>query len=89
MDVSEYLSANVHKFNVKLLETVFDVQNMGKLLDSKDTIEFMRKIEQNINSITGIKGQRIKIQRKTFNLILNKTAFKSGFLHQVHCHFPI
>lgn len=61
MDVSEYLSANVHKLNVELLEMVFDVQNMGKLLDSKDTIEFLQKIEQNINSITGTKGQRIKI----------------------------
>lgn len=61
MDVSEYLSANVYKFNVELLEIVFDVQNMGKLLDSEDTIEFLQKIEQNINSITGTKGQRIKI----------------------------
>lgn len=61
MNVSEYLGASVHKFNVELLEMVFDVQNMGKLLDSKDTIEFLQKIEQNINSITGTKGQRIKI----------------------------
>lgn len=48
MDVNRYLNKNIHKFNVELLEIVFGVENMGELLDFKQTSEFLQSIENDV-----------------------------------------
>lgn len=44
-EVNAYLHENIHNFNVELLETVFDVQNAGNLLESYQVAEVFRDIE--------------------------------------------
>lgn len=48
MDVKRYLNRNVHKFNVDLLEKMFDLENMGDMLDVKQTSEFFKSINTTV-----------------------------------------
>lgn len=65
MDVSSYLNAIIHNFNVDRLEMVFDVRNMGELMDPKQTSDYLQSIEKNVTFIpVGIKKEPVQRGRR-------------------------
>lgn len=63
MDVIDYLNANIRYFNVDYLELMFDVQNVGDLLDAKQTYEFLQSVEDNV-TLTPIVIKKEPMPRK-------------------------
>lgn len=64
----EYLDTVIDDYNVELLEEQFDVYNVGKLLDLKQTKSFLRNIERR-------KPQPVVV--KKLSVILKKAQIKT------------
>lgn len=78
MDVNDYLRANIHSFNVELLEMVFDVQNMGDLLDSKDTNDFLQNIEKYFKFSRSVVGRSKEDKKEMRNVCFIKLTENSS-----------